>query len=86
MILLELSRPLFRTRITPWYPYRIETGPYFVPGLTHAHSAQAGAKERRQLFEKRLLAARPLPRPPARLVDLCLCYRTIIVMQSSKRE
>ena len=37
------DRPIFRTRITTCYVYRVETGPYFVPGLPHvvAPSAQA---------------------------------------------
>ena len=39
------DRPLFRTRITTCNAYRVETGPYFVPGLPHvvAHSSQAEA-------------------------------------------
>ena len=37
-------RWLFCTRITACYPYRVETGPFFVPGLPHvvAHARRRG--------------------------------------------
>ena len=54
---------LFRTRITACYYYRVETGPYFVPGLPHAT---------RMLIEMRLALYFVPGLPHAILIELRL--------------